>query len=95
MEKTSFRQVHLIISGRVQAVCYRAETKTQAERLGVTGWVKNLPDGRVETVAEGTTSALNKFHDWCKKGPTSARVDNIEVRWNEAKREFTDFKITW
>lgn len=73
------RRVRLSISGRVQGIWYRASTRETAESLGLSGWVRNLVDGRVEAVAEGDAVAIEQFLAWCREGPPGARVDVIEV----------------
>ncbi len=73
------RTVHLVIKGKVQGVFYRASAKEKAEDLGITGWVKNTREGFVETVASGDDKAVQQFIEWCKKGPSNARVDDVVV----------------
>ena len=70
---------HLLISGRVQGVGFRMSTLHQANRLGVHGWVRNLPDDRVEVLAWGDRSTMDQFIAWCRRGPLHARVDNVDV----------------
>lgn len=70
----------IIISGKVQGVFFRASAKEQAENLGITGWVKNLPDGTVEIHAQGEKEAMQTFLEWCKKGPESAFVEQVQVK---------------
>ncbi|GAQ95101.1 acylphosphatase [Thermodesulfovibrio aggregans] len=77
------RRAHLFISGRVQGVFYRAFTKEIADSLGLNGWVRNLRDGRVEAVFEGDEERISIAIDRCKEGPPYARVDNIEIIWEE------------
>lgn len=89
------RRAHLLISGRVQGVFYRANTRDEARRLGLTGWVRNLPDGRVEAVAEGEEEKLKRLIDWCHKGPPGAVVRGVEVHWEDFRGEFTDFEIRY
>lgn len=84
---------HVFISGRVQGVFFRDFTQKRAEALGLTGWVRNVFDGRVEVVAEGEEEKLHLLLEKLKEGPPLARVDKIEVTWEEYKAEFTDFKI--
>jgi len=88
-------RAHVFISGRVQGVFFRANTKRVAEKLGVTGWVKNLPDGRVEAVFEGEEEAVKKIIEWCHRGPPAARVDKVEVLYEDYKGEFEDFEIRY
>lgn len=80
------------VSGKVQGVWYRASTKTQAEQLGLTGWARNLPDGRVEVVACGLATKVTTLQSWLKKGPELAKVTEVtqeELEW----RECQDFKV--
>lgn len=71
--------VKLHIHGRVQGVYFRKFTHHKANQLGVTGWVKNLPDGSVEALAQAEEAILQEFIDWCHKGPITARVDRVDV----------------
>lgn len=73
------RRVHAIVSGRVQGVSYRACTADEAQGLALTGWVRNLPDGRVELEAEGSADAIAALLAWCAKGPPAARVTNVDA----------------
>ena len=72
-------RLHLLIQGRVQGVYFRASTFEVGEQLGVVGFVRNLPDGRVEVLAEGTGEQLEALERFCRKGPPGARVDHVEV----------------
>jgi len=74
------QQKHLLISGRVQRVGFRQFTKTSADRLGVVGWVRNLPDGRVEAVIEGDAPSLDAMMAQLREGPPAARVEEVESR---------------
>ena len=74
-------RAHVFIEGRVQGVCYRAFIRELAYNLGLNGWVKNLRDGRVETVFEGEKELIDKAIKECYVGPPSARVTDIDVRW--------------
>lgn len=67
-----------LVSGLVQGVFYRASTKARATELGLTGFARNLPDGRVEVVASGHAEALDALHAWLRQGPPSARVAAVE-----------------
>ncbi len=73
------RRVHLRITGLVQGVSYRANAQVLASRLGVKGWIKNLPNGEVESVAEGETEPLERYIAWCRRGPSGARVDSVQL----------------
>ena len=73
------RRIRAIVSGRVQGVSYRASTAQKARQLGLVGWVKNLPDGRVELEAEGPADVVDTLVAWCRHGPPAARVDSVAV----------------
>lgn len=88
-------RAHLLISGRVQGVFYRAFTREAASYLGLCGWVRNLPDGRVEAIFEGNREDIEEIINQCYSGPPGARVDNIDVSWEEYKGEFQDFGIRY
>lgn len=85
-------RAHLIIEGLVQGVFFRATTEEVARRHGVCGWVKNNPNGTVEAVLEGHEDTVKKVIGWCRTGPPRARVDRVDVRWEEYKDEFDDFR---
>ncbi|PIV06208.1 MAG: acylphosphatase [Syntrophobacterales bacterium CG03_land_8_20_14_0_80_58_14] len=89
------KRYHLYISGRVQGVCFRANTRKQARALGLTGWVRNLPDDRVETVFEGKQKKAEAMLAWCRTGTSPARVDHLEVAEESAAGDFTDFDIVY
>jgi acylphosphatase len=81
------------VAGRVQGVFFRGSTLEEAQRLGIYGEVRNLPDGSVEIIAEAERRALEELLDWCRKGgPPSARVEEVEVRWSAARGEFQTFR---
>lgn len=86
-------KVHLRIEGRVQGVFFRASTMDKARELGLTGWVRNNPDGSVEVVAEGLREDVEKLVAWSLKGPRHAVVNNVEVDWEPYLDEYTDFTI--
>ena len=85
--------VHVIVSGRVQGVFFRIETKNAAKRFNVSGWVKNRPDGTVEAVFEGAEADVESVLQWCRKGPPMARVKGIETEWKDHTGEFDRFEI--
>ena len=89
------RRAHILVSGIVQGIFFRAHTKNAAQNLDLVGWVRNLRDGRVEIVAEGTKAALEQLLSWCHKGPPHARVDDVNATWNEATGEYTGFEIKY
>jgi len=86
-------RTRILITGIVQGVLFRREITQLSRRLGVVGWVRNLPDGRVEAVAEGEKERLNELIQFCRVGPSGARVKDIQVDWSESKGEFRSFKI--
>lgn len=81
------------ISGMVQGVFFRAYTRDKAVSLGVTGWVRNRRDGRVEGLFEGSEPAVSQLIAWCRKGPPSARVTDVEVEWGDYSGEFDTFFV--
>ena len=89
------KRIHVYISGRVQGVFFRYTAKELADQLGVTGWIKNLPDGRVEAVVEGEEEKVDEMLEFFHKGPPLARVDKVEVKNEEYKGEFKDFRIIY
>jgi acylphosphatase len=94
-ESTTQRRAHVFISGRVQGVSFRWYTVNTAQRLGLTGWVRNLPDGRVEAVFEGPDEAVRQAVAWCQHGERPARVEDVEVTYGTATGEFTSFRVTY
>ena len=90
----SDERARIVVSGRVQGVFFRASTREEAARLGLGGWVRNLPDGRVEIVAEGSRERLDALLEWCRHGPSYARVEQVDVSWEEPRGEFSGFGVT-
>jgi len=86
------KHISIIVSGRVQGVFFRVTTKAKADELGVKGFVKNLPDGRVYIEAEGDQKMLHEFESWCKQGPPQAQVIQTDVAEGEIK-SFAGFSI--
>ena len=84
--------IHCIVLGKVQGVWFRANTQKKAHQLGVTGWVRNLPDGTVEVKATAEIQVLKNFIDWLHKGPELARVDHVIIE-TIAYEEFTSFEL--
>lgn len=89
------KRVHLIISGHVQDVGFRAWFCEQASKLSLSGWVKNRADGTVEAVAEGNEEKLNKLIELARTGPEVAQVENVRVKWQEAPGRFSSFDIAF
>ncbi len=88
-------RAHVIVSGHVQGVFYRDTTQRQANANGVTGWVRNLPDGRVEAVFEGEEQAVRRLIDWCWRGPPHAYVTDVEVTIEPYSGAFSGFSVRW
>lgn len=88
-------RAHLIISGHVQGVFFRAHTRDFARKFNVNGWVKNRNDGNVEALFEGDEEDVNSIIDWCHDGPPGARVSGVDVKWEEYKGEFKGFEIVF
>ncbi len=87
------QRLHAWVEGSVQGVGFRFFVIQRAAELGLTGWVRNLWDGRVEVVAEGPRASLQKLLDQLKEGPRSARVSHVATEWLPATNEFTDFNV--
>ena len=92
---TGKARAHVLISGRVQGVAYRYFAEKYAKSFGITGWVKNLYDGRVEVLAEGDRNDLDCFLARLKEGPRLALIEDFDVTWEEFANEFQDFQITF
>ena len=86
-------KAHVLVSGRVQGVFFRAETARTAVANHVTGWIRNLSNGQVEAVFEGEKSDVQIVVDFCKRGPSGAHVEAAEVTWKNWNGEFSDFRI--
>ncbi len=84
---------HVYVSGMVQGVSFRYYTMQAAAHLSITGWVRNLPDGRVEAVFEGEQEDLDRMLAWCREGPRSARVEQVEILPQAWTGEFESFRI--
>ncbi|RME66160.1 MAG: acylphosphatase [Nitrospirae bacterium] len=89
------KRAHLWIEGRVQGVFYRAWTRQMATGLGLKGWVKNLPDGRVEAVFEGPEEKVQEAIKHCWQGPPAARVTDIDIQWEEPEGDYKGFEIRY
>jgi len=88
-------RAHVLIHGRVQGVCFRMETQRAAETIGVCGWVRNLPNGTVEAVFEGTPSHVDQILKWCNAGPPLSDVKHVAVKWEAYVGEYGAFEITF
>lgn len=80
-------RAHLVVRGRVQGVFFRDETRRRARSLGVAGWVANRPDGAVEAIFEGRRDAVESMAAWCGRGPSGARVDDVQTTWEDPSGE--------
>ncbi len=89
------KRAHVFVTGRVQGVFFRAHTRTAALRFQVTGWVRNLPDGRVEAVFEGPASKVDAMVDWCRQGPSHAVVEHLEATEEPYTGTLPDFIIRY
>jgi acylphosphatase len=88
-------RAHVYISGFVQGVFFRYETRELAEKLGLKGWVRNTRDGRVEAVFEGDKRKVEEMLNFCHRGPPGARVTGVEVKWEKPRGEFSGFEIRY
>lgn len=86
--------LHIIVKGKVQGVFYRASAKKVARQLGLTGWVRNMPEGTVEIMAQGPAAQLQQFTAWCKEGPAGAKVQEVHAAAVESPPQLDDFIIT-
>lgn len=87
------KQAHIFVSGFVQGVGYRKFIRGKARRLGVSGWVRNLSDGRVEAVVQGSLKEIETLLFYCNKGSYFSRVDQVVVEWEAIREPFQDFRI--
>ena len=92
MEK---QRVHIFISGKVQGVFFRQALKVIAKKNNVVGWVRNLPDKRVEAILEGDSKSVNLVVEWAKIGPANSRVDDIQISNEEFRNEFSTFEVLY
>jgi acylphosphatase len=88
-------KIHVIISGKVQGVWFRVNTKNKAEQLNLTGWVRNTSDGKVEAIFEGEERDINKMIKWCYEGPPLANVKNVNVETKSQLNGFLRFEIKY
>jgi len=88
-------RAHVLVTGRVQGVFFRTETQDEAMRHNVAGWVRNLPDGRVEAVFEGEKENVDRLIEFCRRGPPGARVTRVDVSWEDYTGEFKGFRIRY
>ncbi|OGH71079.1 MAG: hypothetical protein A3C90_00465 [Candidatus Magasanikbacteria bacterium RIFCSPHIGHO2_02_FULL_51_14] len=90
------KRITLVITGLVQGVNFRWRAQEEAEKLGLAGYVRNMPDGTVELVAEGAEDQLNALKEWCCRGPRHANVDRCEEKWVRIdEKSFDSFDIRY
>jgi acylphosphatase len=87
------KRARVVVRGRVQGVFFRAEARDRARSLGLAGWVRNARDGAVEAAFEGEDERVESMVAWCERGPSGARVDDVEVTWSEPEGE-REFRIS-
>ncbi len=86
-------RAEIVVKGRVQGVFFRASAQQEGMQLGLTGEVRNLPDGSVEAIVEGEKRAVDDFVDWCRRGPPSAEVEDVQVKLRPPRDEFRTFTV--
>jgi acylphosphatase len=86
-------RAHIFITGKVQGVFFRASTRSEAIKLNVNGWVRNVSDGRVEAIFEGKRENVEQLIEFCRVGPRAANVLRTDVRWGKFVGEFTGFTV--
>jgi len=89
----SLQTAHALVKGKVQGISFRAEARSLAQKLNVTGWARNTNDGAVEIMAQGAPTALAEFLQWCHKGPAAANVEEVQIDYMEPKESFTSFEV--
>ena len=90
MEK---QRTHILVSGKVQGVFFRQALKVIAKKNNVSGWVRNLPDKRVEAIVEGDSKSVNLVVEWAKIGSANSHVDDIQISNEEFRNEFSTFEV--
>ena len=93
MQSNDQERAHVSISGQVQGVFFRDSTREKAEELGLAGWVKNLPDGRVEAVFEGPAEKVREMIGWCEEGPRHASVENVDADFEDTGGDLSGFEV--
>jgi acylphosphatase len=93
MESGDRERAHVYVAGQVQGVFFRDSTREKAEQLGLTGWVKNLSDGRVEALFEGPSERIREMIRWCEQGPPHAEVENVDTQFEVSEGDLTSFEV--
>jgi acylphosphatase len=93
MESGDYERAHVYVSGQVQGVFFRDSAREKAQQLGLNGWVKNLPDGRVEALVEGPSEGVREMVRWCEQGPSQAEVEDVETEFEASEGDLTSFEV--
>jgi acylphosphatase len=93
VQNSDLQRAHVLVSGQVQGVFFRDSTRQKAEELGLSGWVKNVPEGQVEALFEGSSESIREMVDWCKEGPQRASVENVDVDFESAGGDLETFEV--
>jgi acylphosphatase len=93
MESGDYERAHVYVSGQVQGVFFRDSAQEKAQQLGLNGWVKNLPDGRVEALFEGPSERVREMVRWCEQGPSQAEVEDVETEFEASEGDLTSFEV--
>jgi acylphosphatase len=93
VQNSDLQRAHVLVSGQVQGVFFRDSTRQKAEELGLSGWVKNVPEGQVEALFEGPSQSIREMVDWCKEGPQRASVENVDVDFESAGGDLETFEV--
>lgn len=86
-------RAHVYVSGGVQGVMFRDSARQEARQFGLDGWIKNLPDGRVEAVFEGPSEDVRRMVRWCEEGPPHANVEDVEAEFEDARGDLRGFEV--
>ena len=93
MESGESERARVYVSGKVQGVFFREETREKAEQLGLAGWVRNLPDGRVEALFEGPSERVREMVGWCREGPFHAEVEDVDTEFEASEGDLEGFEV--
>lgn len=89
------KRLHVVVKGQVQGIFFRVTAKEKAESLGINGWIRNNSDGTVEGIFEGEEKSLKEILVFCHHGPSLARVEEVDEKWQKCKGEFEHFRIEY
>jgi acylphosphatase len=93
MEGGERERAHVYVSGRVQGVFFRDSVRERAKQLGLIGWVRNIPDGRVEALFEGPSESVREMVRWCEEGPSHADVENVDTEFEAPRGDLEGFEV--